>query len=41
MTRQLLIVVTALMAFGAMADDSAILEKDFALMMAWLPRGLR
>ena len=37
MTRQLLIVVTALMAFGAMADDSAILEKDFALMMAWFP----
>lgn len=37
MTGRSLIVLTALMAFDAMADTSAILDKDFALMMAWFP----
>jgi len=37
MTGRSLIVLTALMAFDAMADASAILDKDFALMMAWFP----
>ena len=37
MTRRLLIFLTAQLAFGAMADDSAILDKDLAHLMTWLP----
>ena len=37
MTHRLMILLIALMPLEAMADDSAILDKDFALMMTWLP----
>ena len=37
MTHRLLILLIALMPLEAMADDAAILDKDFALMMSWLP----
>ena len=37
MTHRLIILLIVLMPLGAMADDSAILDKDFALMMTWLP----
>ena len=37
MTRRLLIFLIALTPFAAMADDSSILDKDFALMMTWFP----
>ena len=37
MTRRLMILLIALMPLKAIADDSAILDKDFALMMSWLP----
>ena len=37
MTHRLMILLIALMPLEAMADDLAILDKDFALMMSWLP----
>ncbi len=37
MTHRLMILLIALMPLEAMADDSAILDKDFAIMMTWLP----
>ena len=37
MSHRLLILLIALMPLQAMTDDSAILDKDFALMMTWLP----